>query len=829
MFGLGGENVGRAFVSLHANGDDVPDDIGDALDKMTPKFREAGEEHSKAYSEWFDRESKKNSRTSADTFLGGFRDELAKGIKDWDQTKDAAQRLEMGLQRLKVIAEDNDRVDHNWLQRFHSKLVLVNEELDRSATRTGKMFGKGSRNDLVNFIGAAIEGLSRLGAVAPKVAEKLVGVFTGQSSGEGMDLAKIATQVGTSIVGIAVGVGALITVLGAAATLVSGLAAALIGLVASATFAAGAIGAVALALVGPLAVGIGVVVAALVGMDDQTRKTIFKSVNPLIKRFKEAGDAAGEAFGPKLAAALDKAGPALDGLTPFFRRVGSALGDVVDGWAEMTQSSGFKQFTAAFSDFIPHVLRKLGAIAGDTLGGIGGIMRAAIPITQRFLGFLTDAADRFNEWANSKSGQGELADFFHRAAVSAKAIGGFIHDAIDATAQLLSAGKRSGDSLFREAGDQLQRFTEYLTDPKNQDAIKDFFANGIDVAEQIGNAIVDIGEAIGRLDTPESREFLAFLFDTFEKVLVVLTELAPIVSTVGEAIRTYFGTAATWILEGWSKIVDLFHRMGGVVSSAVDAVGDATHRVIGFFRRLPGQIEGIISRIPGLWHRVTDNLAYNAGLVVGRIIRWFAMLPGKILSFMAQLPGRAAGLFARMAERAISISANIVDWFGKLPVRIGNAIGNIWSEIKHLFTDIVDSAEGIVSDIAASFVGLAGKILDAIGTIDIGSLIKAPGGALGDFVSGAIDGIKGNASGGLGGVTSGPQLRWIGEDGPEAIVPLNRPLGMVDSSVRALSAIAQGIGHRGVDASGWTIVTQGPNPYVVAREVINDFAAKALF
>lgn len=45
-----------------------------------------------------------------------------------------------------------------------------------------------------------------------------------------------------------------------------------------------------------------------------------------------------------------------------------------------------------------------------------------------------------------------------------------------------------------------------------------------------------------------------------------------------------------------------------------------------------------------------------------------------------------------------------------------------------------------------------------------------------------------------GGTFAGPQKRLIGEAGPEAVVPLRRPLSQVDPSVRWLSAIAQGIG-----------------------------------
>jgi hypothetical protein len=71
------------------------------------------------------------------------------------------------------------------------------------------------------------------------------------------------------------------------------------------------------------------------------------------------------------------------------------------------------------------------------------------------------------------------------------------------------------------------------------------------------------------------------------------------------------------------------------------------------------------------------------------------------------------------------------------------------------------------------------------------------------FVDGSFDTgsgtIRGYASGGT---LYGPQTILAGEAGPEAIVPLNRPLDQVDESVRWLSAIAQG---KTAMASGGTV------------------------
>lgn len=79
-----------------------------------------------------------------------------------------------------------------------------------------------------------------------------------------------------------------------------------------------------------------------------------------------------------------------------------------------------------------------------------------------------------------------------------------------------------------------------------------------------------------------------------------------------------------------------------------------------------------------------------------------------------------------------------------------------------------------------------------------------------------------------GGTVYGPTHALIGEAGPEAVVPLNRPLSQVDPSVRALSAMAQGIpalASGGI--AGARTTTVGPGAIVVneagdARRTANE-------
>jgi len=90
-----------------------------------------------------------------------------------------------------------------------------------------------------------------------------------------------------------------------------------------------------------------------------------------------------------------------------------------------------------------------------------------------------------------------------------------------------------------------------------------------------------------------------------------------------------------------------------------------------------------------------------------------------------------------------------------------------------------------------------------------------------------------------GGIFNYASRRLIGEAGPEAVVPLNRPLGAVDPAVRWLSAIAQGKGDamasggvvgggRTVDVGGITVVSPSADPKAVAVQTLNQLIAAVI-
>lgn len=275
-----------------------------------------------------------------------------------------------------------------------------------------------------------------------------------------------------------------------------------------------------------------------------------------------------------------------------------------------------------------------------------------------------------------------------------------------------------------------------------------------------------------------------------------------------------FATTVTAVVSGWvSRAVAIFVAFGTYVG--------------GIFQRFSSTVTGIVSAFVGIvvgWFQrfasmVTGVVNAFVGLVVGRFQEFARTVTGVISGFV----GIVSGAFTRMAAAAIFIVVtfvnNAVGFFRSLPGRIRDVLGGIGSIVSGAFANLGQFAQNAVNAILAPFLGIGNRIRAAIGNI-------------GEFI-GNIN-LPFTASGG---VFAGAQARIIGEAGPEAVVPLRRNLSLVDPSVRALSAFAQGkdpggyVGDKAnntkiVESGAIRIYTSNPDPYTTATAVLDRIVAK---
>lgn len=870
---LRGETIGTAFVRILADGSGFDDSAKEEIRDANDTFEEGGRENAKSYNKGWVTEFEKGLEESQKSFAKsqrdmvnqnrGMRAQFTKIENDFHKTRRSIQADTDALfDQIGDLWDTMDQAEENFSRRSETRWERWSKNVDKHfrtvefnidvaaasmrrhlsdlfdfdddgnraeiafrrvghgfdilATKAGRLSGRGARNNFFNLFGIMVENAIRLVGVLPKVGEGISGLFGGGGGSE--KFVKLLGSAGSSLAGIAIVLGIIITIAGPAVALFSGLAAALISLVSTVAFAAAAIGGLAFVIGGVLTAGVVTAIIALTNLDKATKR----ATTSMGKSFKALGKSAGEAIGPGLRKAIKIGQPAIKELEPLVDAIAQSLGRVAIGWAKITRSQAFIEFRDAMTIFIPHAIRSLGGSFGFFATGMMGVFRALIPLADRFLRWLRGVTGEFATWANEPEGQRKLVKFFEDAGDSAKALGGFLVAALDTLGTLLGKGRQEGDNIFESMTSALEGMTAWLEDPKNQKSIEEFFANGRQTAIDLGHIIERISGLLDELDSQENRERMQSLLEAIEDVVFALDKLVAAFDTV-----MAMPTASIDIVWGDHDPASILEDIGLMAFSSFTVplkiaveltLADwkqelIKHEINEFFHSLA-------SGLADLWDWVIPDISWSdliPDISWGDLIpdiSWSDLIPP--VSWSDLIPPINWGMFVPK-----------ISW-----LTLGGRLN--WSSlITHL------NWANFIPVIA--WIKLAGKIDwgDLIPDInwsdfvpDLNIHINWPS-PPGWFTKALSKG--GNIFSASGGVFTGPTARIIGEAGPEAVVPLNRPLAMVDPSVRALSAFAQGIpfggvstnqtNSRSIDVGGITVVTPTRDPRAVAAEVVNRLAA----
>lgn len=308
-----------------------------------------------------------------------------------------------------------------------------------------------------------------------------------------------ANPVGLIVALVAVGVAlsSILVIGGPLATVLVGLTAAVTALAASLSFAlVGAVGAL-VAIMGPAIAGLGVLGLAFIGMSDKAKKAAKEAFKPLRNELKQLQTAA---RGPLLKA-LPGIVKNLEGpfkrLRPLIRGISRAIGDVGLSFAKGFKTPGFKAFRDSMEKFLPFAIRRLGDIARQTLGGLGGIFRGMVPFMKTVLTGLDNLTARFSEWANSAEGQTSIQNFFKDVAASSKIVLGLLKSVGSLLKTVFAPGRIAGDNIIQSLAANIQKFSDYLR--ANPTLLADFFASGIATARVLGSVFVGLMKLLGLL------------------------------------------------------------------------------------------------------------------------------------------------------------------------------------------------------------------------------------------------------------------------------------------------------------------------------------------
>lgn len=487
------------------------------------------------------------------------------------------------------VIEDLDDLDETTRRverRSSIHLRRISDRFDRLAIPIGRLLGKGSRNNFLNFFGSVITNSLILGRTVFRVFEGIVSVISSavKSSIEflsdfrknfaetGKAVQAFTATVGTGALGglfttvatgglnLAIAVGAIGLAFGLAALsagtlisaliLLSGIVIALASTI-QATLIAG------LASIGPLLIPLAVIIGGIVATVEK-----FKNASgPLADALENVKDEAkglytafkNRAFkdAPRLVNRIARAMEDLDG---FVKSAGDGFRGFATELVKSVESPAFDKFVNSFTKFLPDATRDLGEILGNVFEGLAGLLRASVPLAEDLLDALVKVTERFSEFTNKHDNQRRIRDFLKEAAESAKALGDFLSSASGLLQDLLNAGRDTGDSIFTSMADTLDRVRQFFRD--NPDALKDFFQDAKDFAYDLGAAIATVVSAIDKIDTPKTRAAAQFLVSAFSAAVVAAGIVISTYSGVASAISGFFKATASIVVGSFRVIYD---------------------------------------------------------------------------------------------------------------------------------------------------------------------------------------------------------------------------------------------------------------------------------
>lgn len=564
------------------------------------------------------------------------------------ETAAKLRQLTVSLQSAGLFTREIERdVDrhHQALLRMHPTLNRYRNSLTGIADATGSAFGKGSRNNFLNFTGSLARGIVMLGGSVLSVAGYFSGLgrrmgAAGSVMGGLGVLAKDAARglgvLGAGLLGLFGLIGPLTSILsglgGMVLALASSMGGALLGAIAqlSSTLAFGLAGAAAIAgaALVPLGVGLGVLIAGLKNIDGPA----LAAVNHIKSSFSDLGVAAAEGLNfdhtqyedshnhavTSFQEVLGRINEMVKDLRPLVVEIGRSMADALDiltlrlGGAD----GAFTKFVDAMSGSegklgpLAVQARLVGRTIGEAFGGLLGLLRALTPTTTNFLQFLRDAARDFNDFANSAAGQVTLKNFFYDAAESAAILGGFLSAVRTLLAEVFDQANADGNNLFESMTDGLLDWADALDKnpdimagwKESLDSFGDFVSSTRDLLIELLSAGAEVGDGLFGSLSSTIDGFVAkiranpdILKDFYDSAGAFSRALGDVVVGLGKVFSALDNTFSRAFLAGTFEIVaSLITGIATALEGIASLFGDGATEV----QRFAGQVAAAAVVLP---------------------------------------------------------------------------------------------------------------------------------------------------------------------------------------------------------------------------------------
>lgn len=332
------------------------------------------------------------------------------------------------------------------------------------------------------------------------------------------------------------------------------------------------------------------------------------------------------------------------------------------------------------------------------------------------------------------------------------------------------------------------------------EAIKNFFSSAWDFIVGVWEACQPFFQWIWDTIIMQVADLIGEMIDAFmmawDVIVLVWEKCEPFFSVIWEGIKTAVNILWEWLSTGFKnawELIKLVWEMVGPYFSAIwetiKAVFSVVSEILGGFFRTAWEV------IEAVWNVVIDYFT----MVWAGIEAVFAVVKGVLSGDFSDAWEAIKDLWNRATEFFDSIWSGIKEVFGSVGSWFGDTFNAAWEAVKSVFSTWGSFFGDLWEEIKEKFSDIGTNISDAIsksvkaglnGVIySIEKIINGGIGLINDAIW-LINEIPGVSIDYLeelelprlakGGVVQGPTIAQIGEDGAEAVVPLERNTGWID-------------------------------------------------
>lgn len=288
----------------------------------------------------------------------------------------------------------------------------------------------------------------------------------------------------------------------------------------------------------------------------------------------------------------------------------------------------------------------------------------------------------------------------------------------------------------------------------------------------------DVGGGLGRVQQifADVTSIVMSLWNTFGSTIIdyAVKAFANVQQIIGGALDVVQGIFQTFsaLLKGdWSGAWDGIKK---ILSGAWEIIKGLVKQGLNV---LSTAMEIGWTVMKGLVGLAWDGIKTLVSAGIDKVVDWVKGIPGKFASALSNLKETAAGLFRDAMdagkEKVTSIGQTIVGWIAEIPGKLLDKLSsfkNAGASLIGAFVDGMKNAAGVIE-------GIAGNVWSAVRTL-LNSALDKVDAALTFTID--LPGPKDISFNppiprlAKGGIVSKPTLALIGEDGPEAVVPLSK-------------------------------------------------------